>query len=200
MTIRQEEKDRIIDLSLEDPDSVGAFVYYLYNLNYDAALFREHGDHLSLHAHMCILGDKYEMRPLQDLATEKFKKQTTNSLPTGSDLANAALCAYDAPGATTVIRKVIVKLAIDQKQISTEISDEPANDFERAMQACPGLCLDIVKVQQSMIPPSTVSYRCPNCQAVSTQAITLRLSNQYFRCYNCSGSYLGYQWAQYPVS
>lgn len=189
----------MIDLSHEDHDSVGAFVYYLYNLNYDAAFFREHGDHLSLHVQMCVLGDKYDMQPLQDLAVEKFKKHTANSPPTGSDLASAGVCAYDAIGATTEIRKKIVKLAIDQKLISTEISAEPANDFERAMQACPGLCLDIVKVQQSMITPTPKSYNCPSCRVSCNFAITVPNAASLFYCTSCRGGYYGYQWAQYPV-
>jgi hypothetical protein len=107
---------------------------------------------------MCVLGDKYDMRPLQDLALEKFQKQTTVSPPTGSELANVAICAYDAIGATIEIRKIIVELAINHKLIATEITAEPVDDFERAMQACPGLCLDIVKVQQGMISPAPKMY------------------------------------------
>jgi hypothetical protein len=199
LTTCQEEKDRVIDLSHEDPDSIGAFVYYLYNLNYDAALFRENGDHLSLHVQMCVLGDKYDMRPLQDLAIEKFRTLTTDNPPTGNDLANAAVCAYEAVGATTEIRKVIVKLAIDNKLIPTEICAEPATDLERAIQTYPGLCLDIMKVQQSMLKPK--SFRCPfGCGHVCSHPINSQVFGNSFYCTRCRRTCSGWQWWQLPVN
>jgi hypothetical protein len=183
-----------MDLSEEDAGSIGAFVYYLYNLNYDATLFREHGDQLSLHVQMCILGDKYDIRPLQNLAVEKFRKQTLDTPPSGSVLAKAALCAYDAIGATTEIRKIIVKLTIGLKLISTEITAEPADDFERAMHACPGLCLDIVKLQQSMLATGPKSYQCPNCRGANSFVIAVQALSSSFVCCHCRRGYFGWQW------
>jgi hypothetical protein len=77
---------------------------------------------------MCILGDKYDMRPLQNLATEKFRTLTTTTPPTANDLANAVVCAYDAAGATIEIRETIANLVVENKLVPTEISAKPATD------------------------------------------------------------------------
>lgn len=188
----------MIDLSDDEPDSIGAFVYYLYNLNYDAALFKKEGDHLSLHVQMCILGDKYDMRTLQDLAMEKIKTLTSNGSPTSSDLANAAICAYDAIGATTEIRRMIVNLAIEKGHIPTEINAEPVTDFERAMHTCVGLCLDIVKAQQGMmVKASPKSFGCPaKCGHIQRHPITLQSFGFTYMCSKCTRTYYGWQWWQ----
>lgn len=151
LTLHQEAHENKIDLSEEGPACVGAFVYYMYNLNYDAAHFADKENYLSLHVQLCIIADKYDMKLLQSLAVDKFRSQVEASAPSESDIATAASCAYDAMGPTTEIRKMIVEQALTRKLIPTEISEEPATEFEKTMHMFPGLCIDMYKSQQKVV-------------------------------------------------
>lgn len=149
-------------------------------MNYDPTPFRGSGDHLSLHVQLYVLADKYDMAPLRKLSLGKFRRSLAETLPSTDDLANAAMCAYEAEGATTEIRKDIVGLAVKQNFISTDITSGPANGLERAMEQYPRLCVDIAKVQQSMIQRQLISLesevremanksespqsKCPSCK------------------------------------
>lgn len=135
----QEGNERKIDLSLDDSACVETMISYFYALNYDCRFRKDPCSELEFHVQICLIADKYLIKPLQRLATEKFMYSSRSATVVESDLAAAAMTAYEAPGPTMGICQRITQVAIEKHLFDTAKHDDVASPFEKAMQAYPRL-------------------------------------------------------------
>jgi hypothetical protein len=92
----------VLDLSEDDPLLVSALISYLYRLDYDEA------DTLPFHLEVSLLADKYDIDPLQQVASAKFERRLHSVETSEAELVEAASLAYEITGPTQFCRSHII--------------------------------------------------------------------------------------------
>ena len=188
----------MIDLSDEAPDNVDALLFYLYHLNYDERLFTTPAFRLMFHVEMCIMANKFNIRPLHDLAVDKFKTHVQCTDVSEQELAQAAMIAYEAPpDSTAEVCQQIAKTAIRQKLYVYGTTPGSVSQFETLMRTCSALAADIAIEQQAMLEAmKSVQFKCPDKRCGTTFLKRIFVDNGYglFACPRCEQTFKGSQW------
>ncbi|KAK4499360.1 hypothetical protein PRZ48_009873 [Zasmidium cellare] len=166
----KEASHRTLDLSEYDHDIVDGLVEYLYHFKYDSATEKHHQHQgaLTFHVQMCILGDKYDMESLKNVAAHQFKLTLrTNCSP--EDFADAARYAYDASPVTEEIRKAIVSKATQDPKVG--VDPEGKTPFEDVMEEYPELAVAIAKAACANSEDRWSYFECGNCAYPGRQKV-----------------------------
>jgi hypothetical protein len=133
-----------VDLSDDNPDSVDALVQYCYKLDYGLPQLSLISNEFLFHLQVCIVADKYDIAPLQTLATHKFRHLCTTTKIYLQHFAEVAALAYEFSEPAKDVRAIIVETAIEQNLIAEETLDEEgANPFVDFMRSCGDLAIDV---------------------------------------------------------
>ncbi|KAK4550261.1 hypothetical protein LTR36_003228 [Oleoguttula mirabilis] len=201
----KETAERKIDMSDDHPAAIETLVHYLYNLDYDAQLSTtcDSLSPMSLHVHVCVVADKYDIEPLKNLAINKFKLAAQAGIDT-EDFAKAALQAYGTALATRPICDSIVMLAVERNlPFSAYVAGPGRSAFTTAMRQCADLAVDFAEAQythmerqHTMVRKGEKRYKCPsgNCSHSQIMEILQVYHDEAFACYFCEGSFTADQW------
>jgi len=194
----REAKERVIDLSAEDPECVERFARYLYVFNYEPSEI----DSLAMQVKMAIFADKYDIRGLSDLAFIHFKRGARRSDCSTEHLASAAVLAYEVDGPTASFRPVIIQALIetcegeegaftmpDGLQGFLSIHHQLAIDFAMALQRGPNQSSGPEKTS-----PQAYRFTCMDCDEDVVVSIPKRGPNKMYYCPSCQGGYFGSTW------
>jgi hypothetical protein len=133
-----------VDLSDDNPDSVDALVQYCYKLDYGFPQHSLIGNEFLFHLQVCIVADKYDIAPLQTLATHKFRHLCTTTKIYLQHFAEAAALAYEFSEPAKDIRGIIVETAIEQNLLAEDtVDEEGANPWVDFMRSCGDLATDV---------------------------------------------------------
>ena len=152
---------------------------------------------------MCVLADKYDIKPLKAMAVSAFKVSVSAIPVKVSELAGAATLAYDAHGATEEIRKTIVDTGIDGKLLSTTCDNALgdvmtqysvlAKEYAQALEGKLAKLQDLQSVQAKAqnIPER---YHCPTGCGGTKVVDSTAGSNSHYQCYFCDKTYTAQVW------
>ena len=158
---------------------------------------------------MCILADKYDIKPLKAMAVSAFKVSVSATPVKVSELTSAAALAYDTHGAIMAIRKSIVDADIRGKHLSTTRDNalgqvmtqypELAKEYAQALEG------KLAKLQGVQVNAQNgpKRYRCPEIGCGNNMVMDLKAASSnklYYRCSLCSNTYMALAWQQRPVS
>lgn len=186
----------MIDMSEDGPACVEALIPYLYTLEYEPG-----SRPLTLHVQMAILADKYDMAHLDKLAHGKLTSILEDVEPS-DDLSDAIELAYDAYGATSPERRLLVD-AVTGPDFSTEA-------LAGVIDAHPDFARDVAlalkqralehqdKADQAEIMVSNL-FNCPGCDSVVTMGISNRKKSEG-RCPTCGKVLSGQEWHRNEVA
>lgn len=205
LTIQQEAAERKIDLSDDPPAAVEALIHYMYNLDYNEQLGSTHAgtSPLMLHVHTCVIADKYDVKPLKNLAVSKFNLTTIDKGST-PEFSQAALQAYKASQATRPICDAIVAYAIKHDLLASD--NGATSTFSRALRESAGLAADVAERLYARVGSSgahdTVEegekrYKCAGgcgqSQIMNLDDCTIST----FICYWCNESFTATCWRRF---
>ena len=199
-----------MDLSVDGRACVDALVKYLYTLKYTALPSDgppwDHAKAAEYHVQMCVMADKYDIKPLKNMAIRAFNDKIRSG-PATIELSGAARIAWEAIPATKVIRAAIVEFGISNGLLSTRGTDE----LSKTMVAYPDFAWDYTKAVERRVreyeegaPPQTYEkrYYCPgNSQdvCVATMILNLDRSLLWVRCAYCGVEYSAAEWERQEV-
>ncbi|GIZ43644.1 hypothetical protein CKM354_000686100 [Cercospora kikuchii] len=136
----KEAHERLIDLSADhDPVVIEALVEYMYTFNYSVYSLDEL-EAIELHANLYLLGDKYNIEGLCEVATDAFI-----SLLKGPPevLAKAAKVAYAYPDVTTILCEELVDAVVERKEL---LSNGKGTVLLSAMRENDSFARDVEKI------------------------------------------------------
>ena len=168
-------------------------VEYFYNLDYSEDTTADLGSPLANHVRMCVIADKYDIKPLQDLAIQKFKKRTESDKMTEGELTEAALIAYEFLEPSREICAHIVNLVVEKKVVLQDVDPvAPTATIEMLMRTCPEFATDFIKAVGSKLraPSHVADITCYYCGLKYTiggeKARTIIASRRSVPCCFCS--------------
>ncbi|KAK4499023.1 hypothetical protein PRZ48_009535 [Zasmidium cellare] len=144
-------------------------------------------------------GFEYNIQGLKLLSTSYFQDLIDAELQP-YDLAAAVAVAYEAPGATSAIREVLVAEIVGNQQHF--LPNEPAEDseeLEEAISAYPEFALEIIKAKgnrQGTEERKWLEYKCPKCRG-SFQAPYSEKHDVLYACRFCTASMDGKSWQKH---
>ncbi|RMY13267.1 hypothetical protein D0868_02107 [Hortaea werneckii] len=204
--IEQEATEKRMDLSVDGRACVDALVSYLYTLTYTAypsdARPWDHVKVAEYHVRMCVMADKYDIKPLKNMAIHAFNDKIESEAAI-IELSKAARIAWEAIPATEEIRAAIVEFGITKGLLSTR----GTNELSKTMLAYPEFVLDytkaverrVKKYEEGVLPPRSYErrYYCPGnsedeCEA--TMILNLDRSLPRVHCAYCGQEYSVEQW------
>ncbi|KAI6835664.1 hypothetical protein KC332_g4608 [Hortaea werneckii] len=206
----KEAEEKRMDLSVDGRACVDALVKYLYTLKYTAfpsdAPPWDHAKTVEYHVRMCVMADKYDIKPLKNMAIHAFNDKIESEVAI-IELSKAACIAWEATPATKEIRAAILEFGISNGLLSTRGTSK----LSETMFAIPEFGLDYTKAverrvkryEEGALPASCENrYYCPGnsrdvCDA--TMILNLDRSLPRVRCAYCGVEYSVAQWEREEV-
>ncbi|KAL8870252.1 MAG: hypothetical protein Q9174_003662 [Haloplaca sp. 1 TL-2023] len=185
-----EGETQSIDLKEEDPDLIEALVDYLYSFDYEdrrqaqPSLQSSASKTLSINANMYIVGDRYNLRELKDLARQKFQTALSKSWDK-ENLPDVIRTIYDNTlSSDRGLRDCLIPILQSQKTVLR------AREAFMQLVSCHGeFAIDLIDAWAGLTPPNPrgVSERdwwCENCQSSG--------HSDDFRCPGCNEELQGF--------
>ncbi|RMY44211.1 hypothetical protein D0865_10709 [Hortaea werneckii] len=207
----KEAMEKRMDLSVDGRACVDALVSYLYTLKYTTFPSDErpwdHAKVAEYHVRMCVMADKYDIKPLKNMANHAFNDKIESEVAI-IELSKAARTAWEATPATKEIRAAIVEYGISNGLLSIK----GTNELSKTMLACPEFALDYTKAlerrvkkhEEGVLLPTSfeMRYYCPGnsedeCEA--TMILNLDRSLPRVHCAYCGQEYSVEQWERQAV-
>ncbi|KAI7207905.1 hypothetical protein KC333_g9322 [Hortaea werneckii] len=207
----KEAKEKRMDLSVDGRACVDALVSYLYTLKYTTFPSDErpwdHAKVAEYHVRMCVMADKYDIKPLKNMAIQAFNDKIKSEAAI-IELSKAARTAWEATPATKEIRAAIVEYGISNGLLSTK----GTNELSKTMLAYPEFALDYTKALERrvkkheegvlLLTSFEMRYYCPGnsedeCEA--TMVLNLDRSLPRVHCAYCGQEYSVEQWERQAV-
>lgn len=194
LTARQESREATVDLSADhQPEEIEALIEYMYTFNYSPGPLGQ-SELVELHINMAVLADKYNIKGLQQLATDAFRLVLPD---TAVSLAFAASRAYAAPIATKEICEAICAAVAKRTEL---LDNEEGKSLVQVMEENGSFAVDVARKiaaarQSPTAKPRNVSTLttklCRNCHhAQQVQGEPWQVT-----CDNCNTSRI---WSQWP--
>jgi hypothetical protein len=127
-------------------------IYYLYHLEYPKYPGRATGmSELSFHIQMCVMADKYDIKPLQDMAVAEFVDVASDRWNT-QEFAEAAAEAFGLSGPAKEICEEVVEVVIENRLLTSanSLDGQPSyrETFRQVAQGCPAMMLAMAEKLQ----------------------------------------------------
>lgn len=177
----KEASSGVIDLSEDDPEAVKAMLQFCYTTDYtyDTAL----------HAKVYAIAEKYNIKPLKDLARTKFETAADRDwdspyFPTTIDFVYTSTPPNDRG-----LRDIVVKLSRDHLK---SLLYRPG--FESMMEDNGDFGKDLVKAiaYRVDIEPGAATYKCGACGKLTAAWLN---PNQSIACPSCGAYYTYASWS-----
>lgn len=175
----KEASSGVIDLSKDDPDAVKAMLQFCYTTDYayDAAL----------HAKVYAIAEKYNIKPLKDLACTKFEIAADRDWYSPYFPVTIGFVYTSTPPDDRGLRDIVVKLSRDHLK---PLLDRP--EFESMMEDNGDFGKDLVKAIAHRLEPGAATYKCGACGKFMTAWLN---PSRNFVCPSCCTSYSYASWS-----
>lgn len=177
----KEASSGVIDLSEDDPDAVKAMLQFCYTIDYayDTAL----------HAKVYAIAEKYNIKPLKDLARTKFEKAADRDWDSPYFPITTGFVYTSTPPDDRGLRDIVIKLSKDHLK---SLLDRP--EFESMMEDNGDFGKDLVKAiaHRLELEPGTATYKCCACKKLTTAWLN---PDRNFACPSCGASYSYALWS-----
>lgn len=212
----QEASERKIDLSADALACIDAMITFMYTMDYVTGTI-EGLLAMTFHVKMSMLADKYDMKALESVAIEKFKKKVIEEIRTPAEdararrrgmystvypvvtkeFAAAAEAAYEAFSPGHGMRKAVAESAasyLGDKDRGPKAAFEDLMLTHSELANVVAVCLSGRLRDQLNKFADVMFFKCPGCRKTFASDEPEKYPGGEFRCQSCDITKEGQEW------